>query len=187
VFAAGGGYGESSASKDPSDIEEPVESELPAPTPDPISADKPTPVSDREVGPNNQSQGISRRLIAGGLLRHELAGGHSLEEHMGLDDGDLFNRLNQNLNLRETSTFTEIETAHAAISSVIEANQARIEAARVSGEAQIVLKGQYGEITGRWLARGAQAPINVSGVTVVLRPDPKTPWGFRIVTAYPGP
>jgi hypothetical protein len=182
----GNGHPETSRIDEPAAIDRPLEPEPLAPTPDPISQDGPASESTPQTISTDAQTTARGQLVVGGLLRHEIAGGHPLERHVGLDDADLFERLNQQVNLREASTFTDVETAHAAIANLIEANGARIEAARISGD-QVELRGEYSGTTGRWLTRGAQAPINVSGLVVILRPEPSIPWGFRIVTAYPAP
>jgi Bacterial CdiA-CT RNAse A domain len=129
-----------------------------------------------------------QRMITGGLVRHEVAGGHPIMEHVGLDDAALFERLAANEQMIEASTFTDVETAHDAVAEVIDTNAARIAQTRAVQEGQLVLQGRYSRgVVGRWLVRGGNAPRDVTGVTVLLRADPTIPWGFRIHTAYPSP
>jgi hypothetical protein len=130
---------------------------------------------------------LNPRLVTGGLLRHETAGGHPLERHVFLDAADLHARLAAEPNLREASTFTDMTVAHDAIAQVLEQRAGEIAAWLQAGAPQgrLALKENYYGPTGLLLIRGAADPIEVAGVLVVIVPDPALPTGYRIQTAYP--
>jgi hypothetical protein len=119
------------------------------------------------------------------------ARGHTLREHMGRGDLELFQRLQNQRRLTSASTFTDRAAAEAQIRNILNDNTAQINdwlvgRGPVPPDRPLALTGQSNTTMGRSWTRGAPGPTDVSGITVVLvRVPGPLGTGYRILTAYP--
>jgi len=124
----------------------------------------------------------------GGLAAHEALGGHTLERHVGQSDAELLARLTREPTIPASSGFTSREMAEKFISATLEAKKLEISNwVRSPSNQYLPLNLQVGEVTGRSIARGSSAAVNVESVRVVLKKNPNSPGGYIILTAMPVP
>ena len=129
----------------------------------------------------------SRLVPGGGLLSHELAGGHTLIRHVGLSDADLLARLAKDPGIAGASTFTSRAVAESAVVDVVETNASKIQSWIAGSRSGLSLGGTAPDAIGRYVATGSTNITDVSAVRVVLYRDPSLGVGYRIQTAYPMP
>ncbi len=121
------------------------------------------------------------------LLRDEKRGGHTLSRHVGLSDADLRERLRRDPRISAASTYTDRDTAEAAVTAAIQASRKRVDrwAARTGSRANLVVEWRgTGKVLGRSLRRGAKEPVPCTRALVVLR------WNddaeiYYVLTSYP--
>ena len=121
------------------------------------------------------------------LLRDEKRGGHTLSRHVGLSDADLRERLRRDPRLSAASTYTDRDTAEAAVTAAIQAGRKRVDrwVARTGSRANLVVEWRgTGKVLGRSLRRGAKEPVPCTRALVVLR------WNddaeiYYVLTSYP--
>ena len=139
------------------------------------------------------------------LLDHEgVAGGHTISEHVGKTDQFLANRVRAygiprfyNVFRESHSTFTSLQAANSLVSSTLSANYAVITAWLKGERSFLVVRKEFGSITGRGAfrntggARSGRGPVprlqfrNYSAVRVLIVRYPSMPHGFRVHTAFP--
>jgi hypothetical protein len=121
----------------------------------------------------------------GGLLDHEVAGGHVLERHVGLTLQELRARLARFVSVRTASTFLDRADAERAISEVLGANSAEIDRWLVDRETpdKLALIMDLGRPVGVSVKEGKD-PVIPNKVKVVLVKN-MSALGFVIQTAFP--
>lgn len=119
------------------------------------------------------------------LSQDEAAGGHTLKKHVGRTDEQLHERLQRERNISAASTYTDRETAEAAIGSAIEANKQKIQRwlEREGGHPNLVLDYDSNRPIGRTLRRGADSIEPCSHAVVVLKWDEAGQ--YHVLTSYP--
>ena len=144
----------------------------------------------------NGGHDTSVLVQGGGLLAHELAGGHSIDRHVGLSVEQLRQRMKRYRNLYVASTFVDRSSAERLVAQTLDAKSAEIalwladreKNIRLSASARDVpalkLTQDMGEQIGMSLRRGAAVPTASSVVRVVLVYD-DSPLGFHVETAFP--
>lgn len=144
----------------------------------------------------NGGHDTSVLVQGGGLLAHELAGGHSIDRHVGLSVEQLRQRMKRYRNLYVASTFVDRGSAERLVAKTIDAKSAEIalwladraKNVRLAASARDVpalkLTQDMGEQIGISLRRGAAVPTASSVVRVVLVYD-DSPLGFHVETAFP--
>jgi uncharacterized protein YukE len=131
----------------------------------------------------------SSRLVAGGgLLAHEIAGGHSLERHVGLTIDQLRQRIAKFPKVYVASTFADRASAEHIVAEVLDARSGAITdwlAARPKNEDKgLELIQDMGRPVGLSVRGGRSVPMQTPYVKIVLIYD-DSPLGFHILTAYP--
>ena len=144
----------------------------------------------------NGGHDTSVLVHGGGLLAHELAGGHSIDRHVGLSVEQLRQRMKRYRNLYVASTFVDRSSAERLVAQTLDAKSAEIAVwladreknIRLSASARdlpaLKLTQDMGEQIGISLRRGAAVPTASSVVRVVLVYD-ESPLGFHVETAFP--
>lgn len=114
----------------------------------------------------------------------ESRGGHTLARHVGRSDAELQDRL-QREQISAASTYTDQETAEAAVGAALQENRERINRwmERKSGHPNLVLDYDSGQPLGRTLHRGERQAEPCSKATVVLKWD--GPGQYHVLTSYP--
>jgi len=121
------------------------------------------------------------------LLRDEKRGGHTLSRHVGLSDAQLRERLRRDPRISAASTYTDRETAEAAVTAAIQASRKRVDrwAARTGSRANLVVEWPgTGKVLGRSLRRGAKEPVPCTRALVVLRWNDEAEI-YYVLTSYP--
>lgn len=121
------------------------------------------------------------------LLRDEKRGGHTLSRHVGLNDAQLRERLRRDPRISAVSTYTDRETAEAAVTAAIQASRKRVDrwAARTGSRANLVIEWPgTGRVLGRSLRRGAKEPVPCTRALVVLRWNDEAEI-YYVLTSYP--
>lgn len=121
------------------------------------------------------------------LELQERQGGHTLAQHVGRTDQQLFERLNRDKRLREESSFADLATAESAVEAALERNRAGIEswAARAKPRQRHAWHFHADAVLGH----GAYRPVgpahvaNRSAVTAVMLKNPDG--SCTLFTAYP--
>jgi hypothetical protein len=123
----------------------------------------------------------------GSLAAHEAAGGHLIARHVGQTAAQLATRLAAEPHITAASSFTNLAVAESAVARTLQMNAGVIQSWLSGTSNQLVLAGKITGGVGIHLTRGASAPVNVSGVQLILRRAPDMAGGFRIQTGYPTP
>lgn len=127
---------------------------------------------------------LSRLVPGGGLAAHEAAGGHLLAKHVGQTGADLAARLAAQPRLSAASTFVSRTEAEAAMSGLLSARVADVNAWVAAGaRGRLVLDGAFSG--GAVLRRGSSVAVPGTGVRAVL--EGTGGGGWRIITGYPTP
>ncbi|GAA3105030.1 hypothetical protein GCM10010520_57390 [Rhizobium viscosum] len=122
------------------------------------------------------------------LIAFENFGGHTIAQHIGKTDADLLARLASNPNLKNASSFPDIETASAAIANTVAdaANQAKISSWMAGGgQGTLEISSPSSSIVGAVVQRGATQSVSTDVTTVVLTKDPLSKKGYTILTSFP--
>ncbi|MEG9488533.1 RNase A-like domain-containing protein [Mannheimia indoligenes] len=123
--------------------------------------------------------------VGGTLIYHENIGGHTISKHVGKQDIELANRLNSEPNLRMASSFTDIQTAEKAISTIVYNNSNLLSEFMVSSQNRLALAGDVGFSVGRIMDRTSSSSTISSKATVIIVKDSLESKGWRILTAFP--
>lgn len=133
------------------------------------------------------------RLEPVDLLRHEgplntKIGGHTIREHVGKTEAQLFARFPLKKTLQASSSFTDLQTAEAAISATVRANARAIKAWSRSAAVGSKPKAFYhdvGSVVGIGVQRGSTTVSQLSNVRVVLNMKSYNGMPYYILTAHP--
>ena len=133
------------------------------------------------------------RLEPVDLLRHEgplntKIGGHTIREHVGKTEAQLFARFPLKQTLQASSSFTDLQTAEAAISATVRANARAIKAWSRSAAVGSKPKAFYhdvGSVVGIGVQRGSTTVSQLSNVRVVLNMKSYNGMPYYILTAHP--
>ncbi|MGG3571850.1 RNase A-like domain-containing protein, partial [Bacillus gobiensis] len=123
----------------------------------------------------------------GGLVAHEVKGGHLIERHVGKTDDELFQRLRSNPKITGSSTFNDRATAEKVANTVLNnpKNNEKIKKWLSEPNSRPTLLLRYkgdGEIIGRSVVRNSEVVENVTNAKIVLK---KNNDGSFILTGYP--
>jgi hypothetical protein len=121
----------------------------------------------------------------GGLMTHELAGGHLLLKHVGQTERQLLDRLAAEPHITGSSSFYDRPTAEAAVSAALDARQADISAWLASSKPQMKLDYSLQNPVGISIEQGLSSAVDASGLRLILRRDSAMPMGYRIHTGFP--
>jgi hypothetical protein len=130
---------------------------------------------------------MSRLVPGGGLGAHELAGGHTLLQHVCVTDAQLAARLLADPGISAASSFTSQAVAESSIAEAIDANQGAIKTWLAGTRKPLEIKHTLPGTVGRYIPRGGTAARDVSSLQIHFRRDPSCPTGYLILTAYPIP
>jgi hypothetical protein len=113
--------------------------------------------------------------------------GHLVERHVGKTEQELIDRAKGvNPPKGGASSFTSLNSASHYTSQVLDARSADINSYLNSGETRTKeFDLDTGKITGQWVPNGGIKSQPVTGVRVVIKPNPNSPKGYDIVTGYP--
>jgi RHS repeat-associated protein len=129
-------------------------------------------------------RGISPIVEGGGLVAHEVAGGHLLARHVGKSTAELAARLAAETRIPAASTFLSRAEAEAAMAGLLNANAIRISSWAAAGaRGRLTFDGAFSG--GSVLMRGASSPTTGSGVRAVLQGSGGGGW--NILTGFPLP
>ncbi|MFC7370769.1 T7SS effector LXG polymorphic toxin [Fictibacillus iocasae] len=139
---------------------------------------------------NNKSYNKGDKSIlapGGGLIAHELKGGHLIERHIGKSDEELLNRLKSNPKIMGSSTFKDRETAEKVVHIVLNnpANIIKIEKWLANRNSKPTLPLRFrgdGQIIGRSVSRHSGVVENVTNAKIILKKDSN---GNYVLTGYP--
>lgn len=145
-------------------------------------------------------RGSRIRLEGIRLSEHEAkagskVGGHTMREHVGKTDAEMFARLNATPGPhtkfvpKKVSSFTDLATAERAISATFRANASAIKAWSRSAKpgSKTEFEHAFGSVVGRGVERGKTTVSNLSGVRIVLKMETYNGKPFYILTAHPIP
>jgi len=130
---------------------------------------------------------MSPSVPGGGLITHELAGGHLIARHVGLTDAQLIGRLTQQQRIKAASTFTNLGVAESQVSVALAANRVQITRFLLGNGQRLVINHKSSRVIGRIVTRGSTSASPATNVRVVLQRDPAMSTGYRIVTGFPVP
>ncbi len=123
---------------------------------------------------------FSRVVPGGGLVAHELAGGHTIDRHIVQTLSDLAAR-----DIKFASTFSSRATAENAIATAIDVNAPLIQSFLTNGDTRLAFTTALTAPIGYGTPQGSTVAQILSTVNVVLIKDASMPLGYRILTAYP--
>jgi hypothetical protein len=142
----------------------------------PESSESPVPTGARNSGP----------LAAGGydLQRDEELGGHTLRKHVGRNDEELRERLEQEPRISAASTWTNTDLAEQTVAAALRDQATRIAQWQARGErrANLALHYNAGREIGRSQERGASQAVPCTAAVIVLKANGD---GFYVLTTYP--
>jgi len=119
------------------------------------------------------------------LEQQEAAGGHTLLRHVGRNDRDLAERLQNNPHIRGASSFRDRDTAAAQLQRALELNRTRLnrwEAGAPVGASRVINFGA-GSIVGRGIERGELRVHDRTRLRAVLRKNAEG--SCFLLTAFP--
>jgi len=148
-------------------------------------ADWPRPAPTSSNAPEGSAEHSSERDAARyDLGRDEERGGHTLERHVARTDEQLQERL-QREHISAASSWTDRETAEAAVGQALRSQHDRIETWTQRGypRANLALHYNAGRTVGRSLRRGDAQTIPCTSAVIVLHAD--GPSTFYVLTTYP--
>jgi hypothetical protein len=119
------------------------------------------------------------------LGRDEQRGGHTLARHVARTDDELRERLASERNISAASTWTDRETAEAAVGEALAVERGRVDSWTRRGfpRANLALHYNAGRVIGRSLRRVDSLTVDCSSAVIVLRAD--GPESFYVLTSYP--
>lgn len=117
-------------------------------------------------------------------------GGHLISRHVGKTEQELIDRANgvgQRAPAGGASSFSNLEAAEFYANQVISANQVDIDNYLASGSTvtRAFSIQDTGQSTGRWVPKGGNKSQAVTGVTIIIRPNPNVPRGYDVITGHP--
>lgn len=116
-------------------------------------------------------------------MAHEMLGGHTLAKHVGKSEAYLRHRLATEPDLTAASTFYDRQTAENALTHALHDNGPRVRR-WLSGRARSLgVRGSMPQPVGVVLYRSGTAPVEATGVKVLLRRAESMPAGFHVYTA----
>jgi Bacterial CdiA-CT RNAse A domain len=115
---------------------------------------------------------------------HELAGGHTIERHVGRSENWLRNRLANDPDLQFASSFRNEAAANRVQGQFVKQNRAEIEAWLRGGEQRFVGSVEMRDPVGIVVERGRGGAVETGRAQVVLVRD-GSPQGWHILTSYP--
>ena len=122
------------------------------------------------------------------LRADEALGGHTLARHVGKTDAELAARLKREPQISAASTYTDLQTAEAAVGAALAEQHRRVEdwERRAGPRPNLVVNyvAPSGQSLGRSLARGARAAVTAPRALVVLRWDERR-GRWYVLTSYP--
>ena len=121
----------------------------------------------------------------GGLVSHEVAGGHLILKHVGKTETQLFNRLTAEPRITGSSTFHNRASAESAVSQILDVKQPEITRWLSGSSNRLRLDHTLSESVGITVSRGASQAVDVSSSRVILVRDASLPTGYRIQTGFP--
>ncbi|WP_143093852.1 MULTISPECIES: RNase A-like domain-containing protein [unclassified Cupriavidus] len=125
-------------------------------------------------------------VLAGEPLRMGQQGGHTLREHVGHTEAQLWERLSQEPRLRAASSFLDCDTAELAITAAVHANRRRIAKwAEGYGATRFALEQTTARSTGKVASRKTGTTRDGNKLAVVLCREPYNGMPYFILTAYP--
>lgn len=130
----------------------------------------------------------SSPLVPGGLKAHEGSAtyrGHTILKHLDKTPGDLVRRFKDEPHLKWSSSFTDRQTAEAAIAQALDENRAAISEWLAQPWPTYRLVNDVGTQVGLSVAKDGTI-VSSSKVHVTLRKE-NTVLGYYIKTAYPAP
>ena len=144
------------------------------------------------------STGLSRSPVD--LREEENLGGHAISEHVGKSDAELLEQMEQRtLRLplvsqidRREGSFASVEIANDLVNRALDAPEnestvSDVAVGKVRGNTLVTF--HVDSVTGReWYRADPDAEPQLrttDGIGVVIRYDPNSPRGFRVITAYP--
>ncbi|AGU48509.1 hypothetical protein VAPA_1c13960 [Variovorax paradoxus B4] len=133
------------------------------------------------------------RLEPVNLLRHEgplntKIGGHTIREHVGKTEVELFERLVNKPSLPKVSSFHNLDIAERAISATVRANARAIKAwsrSAAVGSKPMVFEHNVGSVVGIGVQRGSTAVSQLSNVRLILNMKSYNGMPYYILTAHP--
>ncbi|MDQ0571843.1 hypothetical protein QFZ42_003677 [Variovorax paradoxus] len=133
------------------------------------------------------------RLEPVDLLRHEgplntKIGGHTIREHVGKTEVELFERLVKKPSLPKVSSFHNLDIAERAISATVRANARAIKAwsrSAATGSKPMVFEHNVGSVVGIGVQRGSSTVSQLSSVRVILNMKSYNGMPYYILTAHP--
>lgn len=118
------------------------------------------------------------------LNSHELAGGHTVERHVGRSENWLRNRLASDPDLQFASSFRNEAAANRAQGQFVKQHRAEIEAWLRGGEQRFVGQVEMRDPVGIVVERGRGGAVETGRAQVVLVRD-NSPQGWHVLTSYP--
>ena len=133
------------------------------------------------------------RLEPVDLLRHEgpantRIGGHTIRQHVGKTEAELFERLVKIPKLTDASSFHNLDIAERAISATVRANARAIAAwsrSAAVGAKPMKFEHNVGSLVGIGVQRGSTAVSQLTNVRVVLNMRSYNGMPYYILTAHP--
>jgi Bacterial CdiA-CT RNAse A domain len=126
---------------------------------------------------------VIRLVPGGGLLAHEVAGGHTLAKHVGKTEEFLRYRLATGREIRAASTFYDRDTAEASLSGFIDSKAEEITSWLSGYSDDLVLNGSGARPLGFVISKKTAGRSECAGIRLVLRRSSGMPMGYRIHTA----
>ncbi len=139
---------------------------------------------------SNGGRDSSRLIPGGGLLAHDLAGGHGLEKHVAMTFDQLKQRFRDEKWIVVASTFTDRATAELVIGDLLDSHATDIDIwldswrrDPLSVKGEFELEQPMGRPIGFLLKRKGGEPLVTTTARIVLVPDDSL-LGFHIKTAF---
>jgi hypothetical protein len=138
-----------------------------------------------------RAQGLTPTKVD--LLSDERSGGHTLEKHVGKNQGDLDSRLSQEPKIPGASTYRNLDEATAVTQQVIDLNRSQISAwianpadkGRISVSVSRPVTSSLYVPIGTVLDRRLSVQVPGNGARVILQKNPGAPNGFTVITSFP--
>jgi hypothetical protein len=127
----------------------------------------------------------SKDIPGGSLEANERGGGHMISRHVGKTAEELLQRLQKDPKISASSSFTDLKSAEAAVSTALATNRTRIRTWLAGRDERLVVTHRFDLPVGITLSRSAPRPRDAYRVRVVLVRERKFAEGWRILTAYP--
>ncbi len=129
------------------------------------------------------------KVLNGGLDAHEAMGGHMTDRHVGKTEQELLNRLNTDLNISGSSSFSDKKTAEKVCYDILsdKSNSSKVSdwlSGKIKGNKLVFnYTGNKGDVLGIGVTRGNNAARDLIDGLIVLKKDGQG--GYYILTGYP--